>query len=217
MRYEEFIKKAAEELAGGSQIRLLDLPALDLYMDQVTTFMDDKLSGRKKNEKDVVLSKTMINNYTKHKLMPKPVNKKYSGDHLIFLIFIYHMKRILSVQDMEKMIKPILDNYYSELDEKIDLRDLYSAVLEMQKNEKENLSKSIVQDIENVKESLKEANLSDDDMLELFTFIFLLAFRADMCKHLAEKLLEQFFGEAGRSKKAKERKTKSHKEAAREE
>lgn len=212
MRYEEFIKKAVDEVTGNSQIRLLDMPALDLYMDQVTTFMDKKLSAYKKTEKDIILSKTMINNYTKYKLIPKPINKKYNKDHLIFLILIYYMKRILSVQDMEKMMKPILDNYYSELDEKIDLQDLYSAIMEIQKNEKENLNKVIKEDVENVKESLKEVNLSDDDMLEIFTLIVTLTLRANMEKYMAEKLLNQFFTGTEKTRKVKEKKVKAKKE-----
>ena len=41
---------------------------IDLYMDQVTTFMDEHLSDCKRREDDKILTKTMINNYTKNNL-----------------------------------------------------------------------------------------------------------------------------------------------------
>lgn len=55
-----------------------EIPNIDLYMDQVTTFMDTQLSSTKRYEQDKILTKTMINNYAKNHLLPPPVKKKYS-------------------------------------------------------------------------------------------------------------------------------------------
>ena len=61
-----------------------DIPSIELYMDQVTTFMDSKLKNTtRKPEEDKILTKTMINNYAKDNLLPPPVKKKYSKDHMI--------------------------------------------------------------------------------------------------------------------------------------
>ena len=62
-------------------VRSGDIPNIDLYMDQVTTFMDRNLANttRFKNE-DKVLTKTMINNYAKNDLLPPPIKKKYSKE-----------------------------------------------------------------------------------------------------------------------------------------
>lgn len=68
-------------LASISQINYVepgDIPNIDLYMDQVTTFMDEHLRSSKRYEDDKVLTKTMINNYAKNNLLPPPVKKKYS-------------------------------------------------------------------------------------------------------------------------------------------
>ena len=40
-----------------------DIPNIDLYMDQVTTFMDAQLASTKRYDEDKILTKTMINNY----------------------------------------------------------------------------------------------------------------------------------------------------------
>ena len=56
-----------------------DIPNIDLYMDQVTTFMDSRLSSTSRYPgEDKILTKTMINNYAKNDLLPPPVKKKYS-------------------------------------------------------------------------------------------------------------------------------------------
>ena len=65
-----------------------DIPEIDLYMDQLTTFMEDKLNANKRSDDDKTMTKTMINNYAKNNLLPSPEKKRYSKDHLLMLIFI---------------------------------------------------------------------------------------------------------------------------------
>ena len=72
-----------------------EIPQIDLYMDQVTTFMDEHLRSSKRFEEDKILTKTMINNYTKNNLLPPPVKKKYSKEHLLMLTFIYYLNHRL--------------------------------------------------------------------------------------------------------------------------
>ena len=57
-----------------------DIPNIDLYMDQVTTFMDAQLASTKRYKEDKILTKTMINNYAKNNLLPPPVKKEYPLD-----------------------------------------------------------------------------------------------------------------------------------------
>ena len=92
----EMLKKLMDDLRGITYIKPQDLPNIDLYMDQVTTFMDQHLESTKRYSEDKLLTKTMINNYTKNDLLPSPVKKKYSKEHLLILIFIYHFKNILT-------------------------------------------------------------------------------------------------------------------------
>ena len=88
-------------------IELSDIPNIDLYMDQVTTFMEESLKSYKRYPVDKVLTKTMINNYAKAKLFPSPLKKKYTKNHLMLLVIIYHLKSILSINDINKLLKPI--------------------------------------------------------------------------------------------------------------
>ena len=65
-----------------------DLPNIELYMDQVTTFLEEQLKNTKRFEDDKIFTKTMINNYTKNHLLPPSNKKKYSRNHMILLIRI---------------------------------------------------------------------------------------------------------------------------------
>ena len=69
-----------------------DLPNIELYMDQVTTFLEEQLKNTKRFEEDKIFTKTMINNYTKNHLLPPSNKKKYSRNHMILLIYIYYLK-----------------------------------------------------------------------------------------------------------------------------
>ena len=105
----DILNSILESLSRIDYIHPEDIPNIDLYMDQVTTFMDTQLSSTKRYADDKILTKTMINNYAKNNLLPPPVKKKYSKDHLLLLIFIYYFKSILSIKDIETLLKPMTD------------------------------------------------------------------------------------------------------------
>ena len=96
-----------ESIARIDFVKSDDIPNIDLYMDQVTSFMENKLQATKRYPDDKILTKTMINNYAKNDLLPPPVKKKYSKEHLMVLTFIYYFKSILSISDIEKLLSPI--------------------------------------------------------------------------------------------------------------
>ena len=85
----DILNSILESLSRVDYIRPGEIPNIDLYMDQVTTFMDKELSSTRRYADDKILTKTMINNYAKNNLLPPPVKKKYSREHVLFLIFIY--------------------------------------------------------------------------------------------------------------------------------
>lgn len=192
MRYEEFIKNTIEEFVAKGRIDAGAFPDMEIYMDQAETFLNRELSVYKKNEKDKVITKTMIGNYVKHNMLPRPVNKKYSRDHLVLLTLIFYMKGTFQMEEIEKIMKPLIDNYNSEFDEKIDITALYRGILQVQEAELEALSQSIGDIIKDSKNYLRETELSDDDMLELFMLIVNLSMKADVQKFLAHKLLQEY-------------------------
>ena len=90
-----------------------DLPDIDLYMDQVITYLEKQLAIFSKNDDEKLITSAMINNYVKNEIIPRPLNKKYTRDHMAHLISVLRLKNILSLMDIkclishEKLNKPI--------------------------------------------------------------------------------------------------------------
>ena len=110
--YTQFVATLLKRLAKLNYIKPGEVPNIDLYMDQVTTFMDEHLSDCKRREDDKILTKTMINNYTKNNLLPPPVKKKYSKEHLYVLTFIYYFKNLLSISDIQTLLNPLTEQFF---------------------------------------------------------------------------------------------------------
>ena len=162
-----------------------DLPNIHLYMDQVTTFMDAQLESTKRHPAD----KTMINNYTKNRLLPPPEKKKYSKEHLLLLIYIYYFKNILSISDIQTLLNPITDRYFSN-QEGWDLQDVYSEVFSMEKGQIEHLQKDLVRCYNVSSQTFQQAPDEDRDYLQLFSFLCLLSFDVYVKKMLLEKIID---------------------------
>ena len=123
-------------------IRPEEIPNIDLYMDQVTTFMDEHLSSTKRYSEDKILTKTMINNYSKNNLLPPSVKKKYSKEHVLLLILIYYFKNILSIKDIETILTPLREKYFSG-EQSLPLSEVYREVCEIEKSRIEPMKASV--------------------------------------------------------------------------
>ena len=171
-----------------------EIPNIDLYMDQVTTFMETQLSSTKRYEQDKILTKTMINNYAKNHLLPPPVKKKYSKEHLLVLIFIYYFKNLLSIHDIELLLKPLTEKYF-QTSEDFDLSAVYKEVCQLEKSR----ITSVQEDIKNLWEessrTYQDAPKEDQEYLQLFAFICSLSFDVYIKKTIIEKLIDSFSDE----------------------
>lgn len=91
--------------------RWSDMPTVDLYIDQVVLFLHDSLSVFNRDEKNPVITATMINNYVKQKVVPPPVKKKYNKGHIAALYIICILKRFMSISEVGLAITGIQRNY----------------------------------------------------------------------------------------------------------
>lgn len=171
-----------------------DIPNIDLYMDQVTTFMDKNLmnTARYKDE-DKILTKTMINNYAKNNLLPAPNKKKYSKEHVIVLIFIYYYKNILSISDIQSLLGPLTDKYFGN-NKDFSIVDIYDEVTKINDGEIEKLKKDLKEKYNLSTNSFENSDNEDREFLQLFSFICMLAFDVYTKKLLIEKLLDELNG-----------------------
>ncbi|NLK26768.1 MAG: DUF1836 domain-containing protein [Clostridiales bacterium] len=188
---EEYIRNLIESLKGVKYITPDDIPNIDLYMDQVTTFMDKHLKSSKRYNDDKLLTKTMINNYTKNELLPPPYKKKYSKEHMYLLIFIYYFKNILSINDIQSIFNPLTKRYYGGNSD-IDLEDIYKEVFRLQEEQTDALTKDMIRKMTKAKESFAYVTDKEDhDFLTMFSFITMLCFDVYMRKHMIENMIDQ--------------------------
>lgn len=173
-----------------------DIPNIDLYMEQLTNFFDESLGELKRNKDDKLLTKTMINSYTKDGILIPPKNKKkYTKYHIITLILIYHLKQILTINDIHALFKPILKDVNTENDDVIPLEDIYSIFLEMKNTGVDNFHDICSDKLELIKEKISKINVPEDekDTAEIFLTIITLVAEAEANKRLAEKLIDTYF------------------------
>lgn len=178
-----------DKLNGIDYINPESIPNIDLYMDQITSFMDDQLEMSKRREDDKLLTKTMINNYTKNDLLPPPVKKKYSKEHLLCLIFIYYLKNILSISDIHTVLNPITDKYFGNKDG-FNLEDIYKEIFDMEKEESTKVLKEFSKKYQIAKNTFKDCPEEDQELLQTFSFICLLSFDIYIKKQMIEKMID---------------------------
>ena len=92
---QEILNNIIEKEVQKSSITSKDIPDLDLYMDQIMTLFDSHLANNKKNEDDKLLTKTMINNYSKSKVITQVKGKKYTKEQIIQMLMIYQSYMII--------------------------------------------------------------------------------------------------------------------------
>ncbi len=193
-----------EKFAGIDYIIPEDIPDIPLYMDQITSFMDAKLKACKRYPEDKILTKTMINNYTKNKLIPPPDKKKYSKEHLILLIFVYYLKDFMSINDIEKLLKPLEEHHFQTADT-YSMSDIYEAVVGLVKGQSEYMSRDLFHRWKVTQNMFDEAGDTDKEYMNRFAFICMLCFDVYVKKNMLEYLIDQIPPESGTTQKKEKR------------
>lgn len=180
-----------------------EIPNIELYMDQLTTFMDKQLENNKRYDKDKILTKTMINNYTKNDLLPSSNKKKYSKNHILLLIYIYHFKNILSMNDIYKVLKPMNENFSnkksssknseSKIEFENSMDEIYKTIFELEKKHRVDIEKSVMETIEMSKDIFKSSNKDEEKFLNNFVLIALLGYDIYLKEHIVEKMIDTFY------------------------
>ena len=199
---DELLDSMLEGISNMDYVRSEDIPNIELYMDQVTSFMDEQLSSSKRYDDDKILTKTMINNYAKNDLLPPPIKKKYSKEHVLVLIFIYYYKGILSINDIQTLLQPITTQFF-QTEGEFDITSVYDEVFGLEKEQIDALKKDVMEKYEYSTKTFEDAPEESKEFLKLFSFICLLSFDVYMKKLLIEKLVDEIKEKDPKSKKEK--------------
>ena len=180
-----------------------DIPEIDLYMDQLTTFMEDKLNANKRSDDDKTMTKTMINNYTKNNLLPPPVKKKYSREHLLLLVFIYYFKNILSIKDIETVLAPLIEKYFPD-GSSFELADIYKEVCKIEKEQLDSIKENVTATYEKSAETFTHlADGEDKEILQQFAFICSLSFDVYIKKMIIERIIDDLSSKSSKNEEKK--------------
>lgn len=188
---DERIQEILKHLESLSHIRPETIPNIDLYMDQVTTFMDEHLKDTKRYPEDKVLTKTMINNYAKNNLLPAPNKKKYSREHILMLIFIYYFKNMLSFNDIEQLFRPITEKHFNP-SEGMPLEDIYKEIFAQETETLDSIKADIIEKYGHAGKTFEDKGLEREDLeyLRLFAWICDLSFDVYIKKQIIEHVID---------------------------
>ena len=185
MQSEDLINQVLEEI---ESFNIDDIPNIDLYMDQVTTYLNGKFNTSKRHDDDKLLTKTMINNYAKSRLLPPPEKKKYSKDHMIILILIFFFKNVISINDIQTIVTPLLKDYYNNDDIPNSLEDVTNAFLNHV--QKSDLFEPLIKEFKNSQNIFGDLESSDRESIETIGLIATLSYDMYIRKRLIEKLID---------------------------
>lgn len=163
-----------------SDLKSESIPSLELYMDQIITLFDTELSNHKKNEDDKIITKTMINNYSKAGLIKPIKGKKYSKDRVLQILIIYILKNTLSMQEIGYVLK----NYHDDNE----LENVYDDFLHC----KNIISKDTT---EHLLELFKNNNLDISNQDDALKIILILSSLSNSLKQVAEEIVLSLYGQ----------------------
>ena len=184
------IEEVFKRYTDGSYIKASMLPDLDLYVYQITTFLTRHLAKTIRFEDDKIMTKTMINNYTKNHLLPPPDKKKYSRDHILLMIFIYYFKNFLPISDIKTILGPLTDKYFHK-DADLNLEAIYTTLFSKEDTFVQEVLENVMKQFHMSADLFPDAPKADQASLREFTFICMLSLDIYLKKQLIEAILDK--------------------------
>jgi hypothetical protein len=204
MRYEEYINQVLDDFVEGGPIKPDAFPTMELYADQVVGFFDEQLRVYAAGERKMpcaALTEADIAGFVKRGVLPRPIKKKYTRDHMVIIALLFYMRSAFGPDEMERVMRPFMDNRASTFDDKIDFHRLYAAITPVLERERTRLSREIRAGVADVKAAIRGEGLEDDDSTELLLLLLSLAARADAARYAAQRLLNEYFAKPAADKK----------------
>lgn len=178
-------KQLMDSLELGTQVRVEDIPKIDLYIDQVIQLFEEAFEETKRNSDEKILTKTMINNYAKGKLFYPVHNKKYSRNHVMLISLIYQMKSVLSINDVKKVLDGLNDK---AAEQDYSLEGFYQSFLDVQRGNAEIFAEGLSRQVQSVEKEVQ--GMENAEELEQILLIASLVHTSNLYRRAAEKMID---------------------------
>ena len=151
------LSEIIDKVVNKSDLTTKDIPSLDLYMDQIMTLFDDHLQDNKRFVDDKLLTKTMINNYSKAGVIKPVKGKKYTKEQIIGMLLVYNLKNTITIQEIKQVLAPVYANDES-------LENIYDQFIEIKKFQSDQLKPLVLKTVENFNlDIIKENQTTKED------------------------------------------------------
>lgn len=148
-----------------------DLPEINLYMDQVIALMEKYLTDSTSNKENKLITPSMINNYVKLGIMPAPIKKRYSREHLAYLFIICSLKQVIPISNIKIMIQKKLEK--NTIDETLDFySNLYDFTFKTLINTCSEYLQSNESNIETLEDTSFFTSISATNCINIFNKLF---------------------------------------------
>ena len=186
------------EAVNDVELRPEEIPAIDLYLDQITSLVAEKQKQGAERFEERALTKTMINNYSKDGLLTPIKGKKYSKEHILQMLLVYEMKNTLSIGEIKRVLQSIysLPDYSPALLERIYVR--YVGVKEEERRGMRELVALL----------MEQNSLSVDGEEDLAALILSLSAMSSYLKTVVQLLIEVNCPDLDEERAAREREKK---------
>ena len=199
----EELYQIAKDATGESELSSAEVPAIDLYMDQILSLVSDKQKEGSERFWDRQLTKTMINNYSKDGLITPVKGKKYNKEQIIQILTVYTLKNTLSMGEIKRLLQGVYatDGFTGE-----DLIRIYDRYMEVKE-----INRAYARDVLDGVMDRNGLDVSDEEGF-LLTAGGLLSLSAFL-RQTAQAMIEEHYPEPVEpEEKEKEEKEKEKKE-----
>ena len=100
------INTLRDDIDSWEPVKWEGLPDIDLYMDQVVTYLRRQLALFQDDSEASLVTRSIINNYVKDGIVPRPINKRYAREQLSALMMACVLKRVLPMQQVKQLLRP---------------------------------------------------------------------------------------------------------------
>ncbi|WP_406543329.1 DUF1836 domain-containing protein [Clostridium ljungdahlii] len=188
----EYINKIAKNISDNTIVPYEDLPRYDLFLSQVTDYLNDKFQGEK-------YTNNIVQNYIKNEVISKPEDGKkrgYTKVHLTQLILLSYMRPILTTEEIKKVFRLAFNEINNGEDDIISWEKAYKIFSDLHNNSLDDLMSKEHFNEQKFQDMVKDMDLKSDDeeRIGIFFVVMSLICQASAIKKLVQNIVNNYEG-----------------------